>query len=76
MEIIEGVKIFLRLKIMKKLCKRSIYSSFVVRYETVVGGFLGIFHIYFGGKNSWFSNFVVAGGWKRVTDESLGLKAK
>ena len=76
MDIIEEVQIYLRLRILKKLCKKGVHNSFVAHYKTVVGEFLGVFHIYFGSKNSWFSNFVAASGWKRVTDESLGFKVE
>ena len=64
---------------MKKLCKRDIHSSFVARYEhyeTVVVAFLNIFIRVLRGKKDSFLNFVVGGGWKWFTNESLGLKAK
>ena len=37
---------------------------------------LNIFIRVLRGKNTWFPNFVAAGGWKKLTDESSGVKAK
>ena len=38
----EEMKISLKLKIVKTLCKKDIHGSFVARYETAIGAFLNI----------------------------------
>ena len=64
------------MRIVKKLCKKDIHRGFVARYETAVGAFLNIFIRVLRGKNTWFPNFVATGGWKGLTNESSGFKAK